>query len=554
MRLFYRTGWSALVLSIAAVAATLSAASQATNQQGISSQSTAVFCVQGRVISSTGRAEADATVLLEETGQPALKTRSDEAGKFTFSGLHPGTYLIHAEKPGWHSRTAEVRTSQEKQDPFELRLESAETNSGDPINSAEAMEFSDQPNFSIAGVTDWTAVGGHGSDSILRTSEALARDTLALQSQDREKKQPGMEGVSVEAKAEEARLRAALAAAPAAFEANRKLGEFYLRIAKFKESIPFLQNASRIDPTNHMVEYELAAAFKESGDFLQAREHIQRLLAVEPNADLHRMGGEVAEKLGDSLVAVHEFENAVHLDPSEQNYFEWGSELLLHRAVWQAQEVFEKGANAYPRSARMLTGKGAALFAGALYEKSAQSLCDASDLDKADLEPYLFMGKVEMAAPNPLPCIEQKLARFVSDEPGNAMANYLYAMAIWKRQQQPANPEAREQVIRLLNSAVKIDPKCSDAYLQLGVIYSSQRDLETAISFYKKAIEANPQLGEAHYRLGVAYDREGEPAKAKLEFQQHDELERLQAAVIEQQRREVKQFLVVNPAKDQVSH
>src|ERR1700748_1103055 len=27
------------------------------------------------------------------------------------------------------------------------------------------MEFSDEPKFAIAGVTDWTAVGGHGSDS-----------------------------------------------------------------------------------------------------------------------------------------------------------------------------------------------------------------------------------------------------------------------------------------------------------------------------------------------------------------------------------------------------
>ncbi len=44
------------------------------------------------------------------------------------------------------------------------------------------MEFADQPNFTVAGVTDWTAVGGHGSDASLRTSEALARETLTLKS------------------------------------------------------------------------------------------------------------------------------------------------------------------------------------------------------------------------------------------------------------------------------------------------------------------------------------------------------------------------------------
>ena len=42
-----------------------------------------------------------------------------------------------------------------------------------------------------------------------------------------------------------------------------------------------------------------------------------------------------------------------------------------------------------------------------------------------------------MAAPKPLACIEPRLARFVQQQPENSLANYFYAMAIWKRQQQP---------------------------------------------------------------------------------------------------------------------
>jgi tetratricopeptide (TPR) repeat protein len=102
-----------------------------------------------------------------------------------------------------------------------------------------------------------------------------------------------------------------------------------------------------------------------------------------------------------------------------------------------------------------------------------------------------------------------------------------------------------QQVETLLAKAVAIDPMCGDAYLQLGILSSSQRNFEKAIGFYGKAIEVDPQLGEAHYRLGVAYDRIGSPEKAKQEFQLHDEIEKLQAAAVERQRREVKQFLVV---------
>jgi Tfp pilus assembly protein PilF len=118
-------------------------------------------------------------------------------------------------------------------------------------------------------------------------------------------------------------------------------------------------------------------------------------------------------------------------------------------------------------------------------------------------------------------------------------------MAIWKREGQSADQQTLRQVESLLTKAVTIDAKCGDAYLQLGILHFSEHDLEKAIDFYKKAIEVDPQLSEAHYRLAVAYDRLGERAKAKREFQLHDEIEKLQAAAIERERREVKQFLVV---------
>jgi tetratricopeptide (TPR) repeat protein len=150
-----------------------------------------------------------------------------------------------------------------------------------------------------------------------------------------------------------------------------------------------------------------------------------------------------------------------------------------------------------------------------------------------------------MAAPETSACIEQKLARFVHEQPEDSLANYFYAMAIWKSQQRLVDPSALSEVESLLTKAVTIDPKCGDGYLQLGILRSSQAQYEQAIGFYTRAIEANPQLGEAHYRLGVAYDRVGQPVKAKQEFALHDEIEKQQAAAIEEQRREVKQFQIV---------
>jgi tetratricopeptide (TPR) repeat protein len=406
---------------------------------------------------------------------------------------------------------------------------------GAQTDPSQAMEFADKPDFTIAGVTDWTAVGGHGSDSTLRTSEDLARETLAL-------KPPGDVKQAYES---ETRLRAALAGAPGSVAANHELGAFYLHAGRYREAIPLLQAAYQADPSNTGNEYDLAAALMGAGDFSQAREHARKLLAHQDKADLHRLLGELDEKVSDPLAAVHEDEQAVRLDPSEQNYFAWGSELLLHRAVWQAAEVFKQGTRAYPKSARMLTALGTAQFAGALYEDAATTLCAASDLDPADPQPYLFLGRIDMAAPKPLGCVAPRLARLVEEQPQNSQANYLYAMAILKSLDQPPDAKALQQAEKFLNKAVTIDPKCADAYLQLGILAYSQHETEKAIGYYSKAIDAQPQLGEAHYRLGVAYDRAGSPERARQEFQLHDEIEKQQAATVERQRREVKQFLVV---------
>jgi tetratricopeptide (TPR) repeat protein len=122
-------------------------------------------------------------------------------------------------------------------------------------------------------------------------------------------------------------------------------------------------------------------------------------------------------------------------------------------------------------------------------------------------------------------------------------------MAMLKRQEQSPDEKIMAQAEVLLTKAVIIDPKCADAYLQLGILSSSRRNFEAAIGFYTKAIEANPESAEAHYRLGAAYDRIGQPEKANLEFQLHDKIKRREADEIERQRREVKQFLVVAPGK-----
>ena len=453
--------------------------------QSASGDPAAAVTMHGRVFDTGRHGLENAIVRLQPAGgTEAVETKTDASGAFVFTGLRPGSYRLRAEKAGLGvgAEVIEVLASAGPKD--------VEVTLGDGGVTAQEMEFTDKPNFTVAGITDWTAVGGHGSDSILRTSETLARDTQGL------KANSGGTDSAVVSGANAAELKT-------------------------------------------------IQADIDSGRLADARSLARASLVQHPSAALYRVAGDVDEKLGDPLAAVHEFEQAAKLEPSEQNYFAWGSELLLHRAVWQAQEVFESGLKAYPKSARIETALGTALFGEARYEEAATHLCAASDLDPQSAEPYLFMGKIGMVTPVSAPCLEEKLARFVREQPDNSQASYLYAMTILKRQEQTPDPAALSKVESLLANAVKYDSKCADGYLQLGILQSSRRSFDRAIDFYEKAIDANPQLADAHYRLGMAYDRTGKRDKAEAEFRVHDELVKRQSEAVEAQRREVKQFLVV---------
>jgi tetratricopeptide (TPR) repeat protein len=540
--------WSARSLR-GGVAVAVALAALFVSAQRVWGQQEGIATIEGSVRDGSGAGLADASVRLQKQGDARAEERKTSTdGGFTFQELPLGIYVLSAAKGDLHSSVmvvnATVGGGRSRAD-FTLQNQNQGSGEESPAarqQSARDMEFADTPNFTVAGVTDWTAAGGHGSDASLRTSESLTRETLELKAKTSDNTPSNEAGDSKEM---ESRLRSEVERAPKDFEANHRLGMFYLRAGKFAQAIDPLENAYQIDAKDADNEYDLALALKSNGEPARAREHVQKLLAANDKADYHRLAGELDESVGDPLEAVHEFERAVRKDPSEQNYFAWGTELLLHRAVWQAKDVFTVGAKAYPKSARMLTALGAALFAGAMYDEAAKRLCEASDLSPTDPEPYLFMGKVELAAPNPLPCVEQKLARFVQRQPGNALANYYYAMTFWKQRGHATDPETLGHVETLLTKAVAIDPKCSSAYLQLGVLEASRHDFEKAIGYYNKAIEAEPQMSEAHYRLGVAYDRIGDKTRSAQEFKAHDEIEKQQAVAVDRQRREVKQFLVV---------
>jgi tetratricopeptide (TPR) repeat protein len=498
----------------------------------IAQESSSSGVLTGRVIDSNGKPAPHVSILL--TGAASQRTTSDSGGAFHFRNLAAGRYRLTAGSSAEHKLTSDwIDVVSGTTARVELRLDDEREESSTALS--QAMQFADDPRFTIAGITDWTAAGGHGSDASLRTSEALTRETLNFE--------PDANPSGPPCPQDEASVR--VAAGPQSdFKANYCLGISYLRMSRYSDAVRYLDAAYRLAPSNALNEYALARAYEKAGDTARARQRLRDLSTTGNTSDLHRLAGQLDESLGDPVAAVDEFASAARENPSEQNYLAWGTELLYHRAVWQARDVFEEGARAWPKSTRMLTALGAALFACALYDEAAERLCQAADLDPANSEPYLFMGRIAVAVPRPLSCVAQKLASFHQREPANALADYYLAMSVWKQQSSPADSPTLQQVAGLLHEAITIDPHCGEAWLELGNLQAQSGDYASAIPMYSHAVEAQPHLTEAWYRLGIAYDRTGRHDKAREAFAQHVQIEKQQAAEVEKQRREIKQFVV----------
>ena len=140
-----------------------------------------VAAVEGRIYDSQGAPLTDSTVSLEngENGQ-ALVTHSDESGNFRFTAVPSGKYMLRASKTGYSSKT-EGPFAFEKTEwkTIELHLLKDVSLPG-AIDKTSAVQFSDEPQFQVAGIADPSQYGGHGSDTVLRTKEALAKDTVSL--------------------------------------------------------------------------------------------------------------------------------------------------------------------------------------------------------------------------------------------------------------------------------------------------------------------------------------------------------------------------------------
>jgi tetratricopeptide (TPR) repeat protein len=338
-------------------------------------------------------------------------------------------------------------------------------------------------------------------------------------------------------------FRKALDLEPQSYDANHNLGEYYVQSGKIADARPLLEQAQKIDPTAYDNGYDLAMADFSLGRLSDARVVIQDLAKRKDTGELHNLLGQIDEKDGKFVSAANDFETAAHMDPSEENLFDWGCEMLLHRTYEPAIAIFQQAAAHYPNSPRIFIGLGLALYSRGKYDEAVKALIAAADLNPTDPRCYLFLSKAYNSSPLQADDVTQRFRRYAELEPNNALAQLYYAMSLWKGKRVEDSSLDLQTVQSLLIKAIALDNSIPEAHVQLGNLYADQHKYAESIPEYVRALQLDPNLSDAHYRLGTDYVHVGQKEDAQKEFSVYQKLRAEHLADIDKERAEVQQFV-----------
>jgi tetratricopeptide (TPR) repeat protein len=341
----------------------------------------------------------------------------------------------------------------------------------------------------------------------------------------------------------EAQFKKAIELQPKNYDANHDLGELYIQSGKVASAVPLLEQAQLVNPASYDNGFDLALSYLVTGRLKEARQLTQDLLGQKETAELHNLFGQIEEKDGNFVAAANQFELAAHADPSESNLFDWGSELLLHRTLDPAVEVFQHASERYPKSPRLAIGLGMAYYARGNYDDAVKALLRGADLDPSDPSCYLFLSKAFDSSPSQADEVIERFRRFTELQPSNARALYYYALSLWKGKRERDPTLDLGQIENLLKKSIALDPNMPESHLQLGNLYADQNKFNEAIAEYLRARELGPDLSDVRYRLGQAYVRTNQRELAQKEFEVYQKLREQHLSEVDRQRADIRQFV-----------
>ncbi len=300
-------------------------------------------------------------------------------------------------------------------------------------------------------------------------------------------------------------------------EVRSRSAEMLSRANLYGEAAKDFEEASRLAPGRADILFNLALARYRNSEWDASLASAEQARTLEDSGSLESLLGDLHEKHGDALAAVHSYQAAVTLEPNlEEHRLALARELLKHQTFDAAIVVLEQAAEFFPQSMRIKILLGLTYY---LVDRSADSICallGATKLDPKEELAARYLGEVTLqdsAAPDTAAVAQ--ICAFADAHPSSKSASALCGGVLLRVLEESGDVSGKPEILRRLQQAVRIAPNEPLARCQLGKAFEWVQQWQEARGQLEKCVRLEPDSPEGHYRLARVYRRLGLSSLAK---------------------------------------
>jgi tetratricopeptide (TPR) repeat protein len=278
------------------------------------------------------------------------------------------------------------------------------------------------------------------------------------------------------------------------------LGVEYYSLKRYREAIPYHEQAVRLKPNYAIAYYNLGNAYNNSGYCDKAIAAYQESIRLKPdNIKAYNNLGVAYKNCKQYEEAFDMYKKVLEKEPDNLSATTNLGALLNGLNLYKmALPYCEKAVALNPKSIEALQNLGVTLSGLGFYDRALSTLQSAIGLNPNNANIHVNIGSVYRKMGNDKKAADEyKLALQLSPQSAEALNNL---GVIYSAQ------GLHDLAIETYQKALGLSPRDARIYCNLGAVYAEKGDYHRAIALYRNAIEIDPAYGKAYGNLGAAYN------------------------------------------------
>ncbi len=302
-------------------------------------------------------------------------------------------------------------------------------------------------------------------------------------------------------------LRSAVLPPERELEIRLRMAEVLSDAGRYEEAASDFAVASQLAPARADIFFNLSLARFRIGQWGAALASAEQAKVFEDSGSLESLIGDIQEQRGDALAAVHSYQAAIALEPSEEPHrLALALELLRHQTFDAAIVVLDQSSKLFPESVRVKILQGLAYYLVDRSSDAIRALLEASRLSPNDETAARYLGEISLQDPaSPNPAAAAQLCKFADQQPKNKTAGAFCGGVLLRLARENEDVSRRPEILLRLRRAVREAPGEPVARCQSGKAFEWAGEWQQARMQMEECVRLDPDSPEGHYRLSRIY-------------------------------------------------